>query len=65
VVSPLLDGVESFEWRFMGRDREWHDTWPPLTTAQMPPDELPRAAEVVITLDGGAEIRRVFFLDAR
>lgn len=63
VVTPLLDEVVRFEWRFMDRAREWHDAWPPVG-AQQSPDELPRAAELTILLENGDEIRRLFALSA-
>lgn len=63
VVTPLLDGVERFEWRFMDSAREWHDAWPP-AAAQLAPEALPRAAELSLVLENGDEIRRLFVLRA-
>ncbi len=58
-IDPLLDGVESVEWRYLGRAGAAPlDVWPPPRAA----DALPRAVELRLTLRDQGEIRRVFEL---
>lgn len=50
----VLDGVRSMRLRYRDRQGEWRDRWDPQL-----PTELPRAVELVVTLDRG-EIRQLF-----
>lgn len=56
--SELLDGVESFELRFLDARGEWVDQWPASDLADDTP-LLPRAVEIVLLLDDWGEISRI------
>lgn len=56
----LLDGVESVLFRFLQADGEWTEQWPPLNRpGALGARERPRAVEVLLTLSGEGEIRRL------
>jgi general secretion pathway protein J len=58
VVYALLERVSRFELRYLDDSGNWQPQWPlPGVTAA-----LPRALEVVVELDGGAAVTRVFAL---
>lgn len=57
-VHALLDGVRRFELRYLDRSGNWQPRWP-LAGVAMP---LPAAVEVVIELDRGGSVTRVFAL---
>lgn len=54
-----LNDVADVQFRFLDRDDNWQDQWPPLNTG---PGRvgLPRAVEVTLELDDWGEIRRLF-----
>jgi general secretion pathway protein J len=57
-VYPLLDRVSRFELRYLDAAGNWQPSWPlPGATAV-----LPAALEVVLELDGGIAVTRVFAL---
>lgn len=57
VVNALLARVNRFELRYLDGSGNWQSRWPlPGTTA------LPTALEVVLELDGGVTVTRVFAL---
>ncbi|MDH5379023.1 MAG: type II secretion system minor pseudopilin GspJ, partial [Gammaproteobacteria bacterium] len=60
VERMLFDGVESMQVRYLGDD--WTEAWPPLTLGGNTPtgSELPKAAEVVMELQGFGKVRRLF-----
>ena len=51
-----LQGVRSFEIRYLGRDGAWLDVWP--AARDDPP--LPRAIRVTVVLTSGEDVVRVF-----
>lgn len=60
VEVVLLDGVESLLFRFMQSNGQWTERWPP--TDRPGPSgsrQRPRAAEILLTLAGEGEIRRL------
>lgn len=66
VVEPLLDGVETLNFRYYDGDTQaWLSQWPPLTeqtsVAQVN-RSLPRAIELVLVTRDGGELRRIFNL---
>jgi general secretion pathway protein J len=57
-VYPLLDRVSRFELRYLDAAGNWQPSWPlPGATSV-----LPAALEVVVELDGGTTVTRVFAL---
>lgn len=54
---PLLEGVESLEFRFLDENREWLEIWPPAGE-----EGLPRAVEITLELEDYGEIQRLFLL---
>jgi general secretion pathway protein J len=59
LVDQLLEGVESVDWRYLGRAGAAPlDAWPPPRGGEA----LPRAVELRLTLRDFGEIRRVFEL---
>jgi general secretion pathway protein J len=59
----LLEGVRFLQVRLLDEANEWHEQWPPaaLLPGQVAPT-APRAAEVVLELDGRGELRWLFRL---
>lgn len=56
----LLDGVESILFRFLQANGEWTEQWPPVNRpGLLGARERPRAVEVLLTLNGEGEIRRL------
>jgi general secretion pathway protein J len=56
----LLDGVESILFRFLQADGEWTEQWPPQNRpGLLGARERPRAVEIIVTLTGEGEIRRL------
>jgi general secretion pathway protein J len=56
----LLDGVESVLFRFLQANGEWTEQWPPANRpGNLGARERPRAVEVILTLGGEGEIRRL------
>ena len=60
ISTEILDGVERLEFRLMQDNGEETNQWPPLG-AQGPNAETmrPRAVEIILTLEGEGEIRRI------
>ena len=60
ISTQILDGVESIEFRLIQDNGEVTNQWPP-QGAQGPAAERlrPRAVEIVLTLEGEGEIRRI------
>lgn len=60
VATIMLEDVSSLTFRFLQADGDWSDQWPPLS-AQAGPDaaNLPRAVEILLTLEDEGEISRV------
>ncbi|MEE8196368.1 MAG: type II secretion system minor pseudopilin GspJ [Acidiferrobacterales bacterium] len=59
VESVLIKGVGGFRVRFYGADGNWHEQWP----RQGIDDELPRAVEVTLEIDGRGAFNRFFLVD--
>jgi general secretion pathway protein J len=57
-VYPLLDRVSRFELRYLDAAGNWQPSWPLPGAAAV----LPAALEVVVELDGGISVTRVFAL---
>lgn len=57
-TTPLLDGVELLDWRFLAAG-EWSDEWPPEGAEA---DEQPDAVAVELELSDAGTILRVFAL---
>lgn len=55
--AALLDGVESILFRFLQANGQWTEQWPP--NGRPGERQRPRAAEIVLTLAGEGEIRRL------
>jgi general secretion pathway protein J len=64
-VYPLLSGVNSLKLRYFNASNAWQDTWPVVNfgaSAGAAAPKLPRAIEVVLTLDSGEAITRILLL---
>ncbi len=60
ISTEILDGVESLEFRLLQDNGEVTTQWPPLGAQGGAADQLrPRAVEVILTLEGDGEIRRL------
>ncbi len=56
----LLDGVESLLFRFLQSNGQWTEQWPPLNRpGPLGARQRPRAVEIILTLSGEGEIRRL------
>ena len=56
----LLDGVESILFRFLQANGEWTEQWPPSNRpGPLGARQRPRAVEIILTLTGEGEIRRL------
>ena len=61
-VYPLLAGVNTLRLRYLDGANQWRDTWPGLGSGPAPATPLPKAVEVVLTLDSGETITRLLLL---
>lgn len=60
VRAELIDGVESLVVRYLGANGEWSAEWPPAgRNNPAAASSRPRAVEVLLTLYGEGEIRRL------
>lgn len=59
LVRPLIKGISEIRVRFLDNTLEWHDSWP-VDRDPAARDNMPRAVEVVLDVDGLGEIRRLF-----
>lgn len=53
----IATGITSFKTKFMNEQKNWEDSWPPLSQQQ---GGLPRAVAVEIELQGWGKLRRIF-----
>ncbi|MDH5545705.1 MAG: type II secretion system minor pseudopilin GspJ [Gammaproteobacteria bacterium] len=64
VVEPLerhlLSDVKELKFRYMDKDLQWQDAWPPQFGEQANPSALPRGVEMTIKVEGIGEIKRLF-----
>jgi len=58
--SILIENVEKVSIRFLDKNKEWQEQWPPLTTP--PSTELPIAIEIILQLNDWGDIRRLYAL---
>jgi general secretion pathway protein J len=65
--TKLIDKLEEVTFRFLDKNGEWQNQWPPLNAAASTNQELntnrPSAMEVVLLLDDWGEIRRLYSLN--
>ena len=60
VRTVMLDDVSSLTFRFLQSNGDWSDQWPPLSTQTgATKSNLPRAVEILLTLEDEGEISRV------
>ena len=60
ISTEILDGVESIEFRLLQDNGQTTNRWPPIGSQGAAAQSLrPRAVEVIITLEGEGEIRRI------
>jgi type II secretion system protein J len=60
ISTEILDGVESLEFRLLQDNGQTTNQWPPLTAQGANAYRLrPRAVEIILTLEGEGEIRRI------
>lgn len=57
VRAELLEGLEEISFRYMDEQETWHEDWPPLNSNIT---ELPQLIEIVLELENGEEITRLF-----
>lgn len=60
ISTEILDGVERLEFRLVRDNGESTNQWPPLGVLGPAAEQLrPRAVEIILTLEGEGEIRRI------
>ena len=60
ISTEILDGVESLEFLLIQDNGEATNQWPPLGAQGSNNERLrPRAVEIILTLEGEGEIRRI------
>ena len=60
ISTEILDGVERLEFRLVQDNGETTDQWPPISAQGGGSNYLrPRAVEIILTLEGEGEIRRI------
>lgn len=59
IATVMLENVESLTFRFLPGSEEWTDQWPPLASGGALTTSLPRAIEIVLSLEDEGEIRRL------
>jgi hypothetical protein len=60
ISTEILDGVESLEFRLLQDNGQTTNQWPPLGMEGSNASSLrPRAVEIILTLEGDGEIRRL------
>lgn len=57
IMAELLEGLEEISFRYMDKQENWHDDWPPLNSNIA---ELPQLVEIALELENGDEITRQF-----
>jgi general secretion pathway protein J len=57
-ASTLLENVSRIELRFLDRQNQWQTKWPQFAQGGGPPETLPRAVQMVLTLASGAAYTR-------
>lgn len=60
ISTEILDGVEALEFRLIQDNGEATNQWPPTGSAGPQGESMrPRAVEIILTLEGEGEIRRI------
>ena len=60
ISTEILDGVESLEFRLLQDNGQSTNQWPPQGSRGESAQSLrPRAVEIILTLEGEGEIRRI------
>jgi general secretion pathway protein J len=57
--TPVVENVESVDWRFLDNAQQWHTIWPDLTAAQ-PTGDAPHAVELTLHLKDIGPVRLLF-----
>jgi general secretion pathway protein J len=57
--AMLVDGLQSASVRFLDADGRWSDNWPPVATASMLPNTLPKAVEIILVLNDIGTVTRL------
>lgn len=61
IETPILDQVESIEWRFLDTAGEWQTKWPEMSAVGTPvTDAPPRAVELTLHLKDIGPVRLLF-----
>ncbi|MEN8170283.1 MAG: type II secretion system minor pseudopilin GspJ [Pseudomonadota bacterium] len=55
----LLESVRDLKLRYLGRDREWQDQWPPHPSGNEPLVVMPLAVEMTLELEDWGTFRRI------
>ena len=71
--TELLDNVEKVSFKFMDKNKEWQEQWPPLNTPSSSPTgsgttsppiiDRPIAIEIILQLKDWGDIRRLYALN--
>lgn len=60
IRTVMLEDVSSLTFRFLQANGDWSDQWPPLSTqAGASTSNLPRAVEILLTLEDEGDISRI------
>lgn len=67
VERILIKNVQEVDWRFLNKQREWVDTWPPQNTARKRQskqilEKLPRAVELNLETEQWGQLRYLFLI---
>ena len=60
ITTVMLENVSSLTFRFLQSNGDWSDQWPPISTqTSATTSNLPRAVEILLTLEDEGDISRV------
>ncbi|MBV1889431.1 MAG: type II secretion system minor pseudopilin GspJ, partial [Gammaproteobacteria bacterium] len=62
--TPLFLHASRIDWRYLDKNLNWHDRWPPPNYRGDRSRLLPRAVEVSLEMPGYADITRIFITGA-
>jgi len=66
IEIPLIEDVESLEWRYLDENEEWVDRWPPANlsgqVSENADTRLPRAVELTLETKALGELRHLFYI---
>ena len=60
VETPVLEDVESLEWRFLDKNREWQSAWPSAGLLASPDVKAPIAVELTLQTKDWGELKFLF-----